>query len=89
MIVEFDRSFVRSLAKISNPALFRRIERIIKQVDAAASLTEIPQVKKLSGYRNYHRIKLGDYRIGIELIGKNKIRFILVAHRKDIYRFFP
>jgi len=45
--------------------------------------------KKLTGFRKYYRIRLGEYRIGIETIDKNTIRLILIAHRKEIYRYFP
>jgi mRNA interferase RelE/StbE len=89
MVVEFDKSFLKSITKIKNPKLFARIEKIIWAFELAKSLNEIPNVKKLSGFSNYFRIKSGDYRIGFELINNETIRFILVAHRKDIYKKFP
>ena len=38
--------------------------------------------------RSNYRIRLGDYRIGIE-IQKDTIIFTRFLHRKDIYKFFP
>ncbi|MCB0846226.1 MAG: type II toxin-antitoxin system RelE/ParE family toxin [Bacteroidetes bacterium] len=53
------------------------------------------KLKKLQGFENYYRIKLGDYRIGIEIekspenTGEEIVTFIRFIHRKDIYRYFP
>ena len=89
MKVEFDKSFEKSLDRIRNKALYPRIERIIKEFESADSIINVPNIKKLSGFSNYYRIRLGDYRIGLELMDENIIRFIVIAHRKEIYRFFP
>jgi mRNA interferase RelE/StbE len=89
MIVEFDKSFDKSLDKIKNKSLFAKIEKIIIQCENSKSLSEIPNVKKLSGYKTYYRIRMGEYRIGFEMIDRNTIRFILISHRRDIYRSFP
>ncbi|MFP4128637.1 MAG: type II toxin-antitoxin system RelE family toxin [Desulfonatronovibrio sp.] len=45
-------------------------------------------MKKLSGFKNFYRIRYSDYRIGIAL-QEDKVVFIRVLHRKDIYKFFP
>jgi mRNA interferase RelE/StbE len=89
MKVEFDKSFERSLGKIHNPIILQRLKRIIIHLEISTSLTQVPSIKKLSGYSNYYRIRIGDYRVGLELIKKTTIRFIIIAHRKDIYKIFP
>ena len=89
MIVEFDKSFEKSLQKIKNKSLFSRIESIILECEKSNSLSEISNLKKLIGFKNYYRIRIGEYRLGVELIDTKTIRFILIAHRKDIYRSFP
>ena len=89
MKVEFDKSFEKSLQKIKNKSLFLRIEKIILECDKTKSLSEVTNIKKLTGYKNYYRIRIGEYRLGIELIDDETVRFILVSHRKDIYRLFP
>jgi mRNA interferase RelE/StbE len=89
MIVEFDKSFEKSLDKIHDHAILRRLKRIIVQIDNSPSLLLIPNLIKLVGYSSYYRLRIGDYRVGIELINKNTIRFIIIAHRKDIYKLFP
>lgn len=89
MKVEFDKSFEKSLQKIKNKSLFSRIEKIILECEKSKSLSEISNLQKLTGFKNYYRIRIGEYRLGIELIDNKTLRFILIAHRKDIYRSFP
>jgi mRNA interferase RelE/StbE len=89
MNVDFDKSFLKSLENINDSKLLQKIETIILHCESANSLFEIRNIKKLSGFSNYFRIKLGNYRIGFELINKEIIRFIIISHRKDIYKKFP
>jgi mRNA interferase RelE/StbE len=76
MIVLFDKSFSKSIDKIREEKVKERILKIIISVEKA-------------GWLNYYRIKSGDYRIGIELENITTVRFIIISHRKDIYRNFP
>jgi mRNA interferase RelE/StbE len=89
MIVEFDKSFEKSLDKIRNKLLFQKIKKVIIQSEKAGSISELSNIKKLTGYKTYYRIRIGEYRIGIDKISDNTVRFIIVAHRKDIYNLFP
>jgi len=89
MIVLFDRSFSKSIDKLRDQKIKERIIKIITSVEQADSIDKIPNIKKMTGWLNYYRIKSGDYRIGIELESNNTIRFIIIAHRKDIYKKFP
>lgn len=46
-------------------------------------------MKKLSGGSgDYYRLRVGDYRIGLEIEGEI-IVFVRCLHRRDIYRYFP
>ena len=89
MKVEFDKSFLKSLDKIKISKVLLSIEKIIIKCEEAKKLHEIRNVKKLTGFTNYYRIKSGNYRIGFEVINKEIIRFIIFRHRKDIYKRFP
>ena len=89
MVVEFDKSFSKSLDKIPVNILSRQIEKVIDQLTNASKISDIVNCKKLTGFKNYYRIRLGDYRIGFEKVSEKKIRLIIVAHRKDVYRIFP
>ena len=89
MIIEFDKSFLKSLETLNNKSLLPKIENIIEVAETSSSISELPSVKKLSGYKTYYRLRIGDYRLGFEKINESTIRFILVSHRKDIYKKFP
>ncbi len=51
MIIEFDKSFEKSLDKIRNKSLFQKIEKVIIDFENAKSLTDLTNVKKLNGYK--------------------------------------
>jgi mRNA interferase RelE/StbE len=88
MIVEFDKSFGKSIEKLKDQTVLAKIEKLILKMEIATSITEITGVKKLSGHKTYYRIRIGDYRMGFEKIGE-RIRLIVIANRKDIYSIFP
>ena len=49
---------------------------------------EVSNVSKLVGWDRHYRIRIGDYRLGIEMDGETAVlaRF---ANRRDFYRRFP
>jgi mRNA interferase RelE/StbE len=89
MIVRFDKSFIKALDKIKDKTILKRIESVIQKAEEAETLEQISNTKKLIGFTVYYRIKISDYRIGLELINANEIRLITILHRKDIYKKFP
>ncbi len=89
MIVEFDKSFEKSIDKIKDKSVFPKIEKLIIDLENAQTIKEVKNIKKLSGFKTYYRIRLGVYRIGMEKITDSTLRLIIVAHRKDIYKNFP
>ena len=88
MDVTFDKSFSKSIDKINDKVVLKRIEKVILQCEKASEPNQISNLKKMVGYKNYFRIKSGDYRIGVEITDQI-IDFIIIAHRKDIYNRFP
>jgi mRNA interferase RelE/StbE len=88
MNVEFDRSFSKSLSKVRDALILKRIERTIIQLEKAPSLSKVANIRKLTGFKEYYRIRMGDYRLGFEQINSSTIRLIIISHRKDIYRVF-
>jgi len=89
MKVKFDKSFIKAIDKIKDASLLKRIESVIYKLELVDSMDKVSNTKKLIGYTTYYRIKIGDYRIGLELINSNEVRLITVLHRKDIYNKFP
>ena len=88
MIYEFEKSFVRDFRKLNSKVLAKVLNECIQTISDAKSINEIPTLKKLTGYKNAFRIRIGDYRIGV-IINDDTITFVAFAHRKEIYRKFP
>ena len=77
------------MIKVKEKALFNKIESLIETIEKAEKVSEIKNVKKLTGFKNYYRIRIGDFRLGFEKINDITTRFITVVRRKDIYSIFP
>ena len=88
MKIDIRNSFLKDLKKIIDPTLKEQVEQAILSVKKAETLSDIPNLKKLRGYRIFYRIKIGDYRTGV-MIENNLVTFFVFMHRKDIYKFFP
>ena len=88
MKVKFESSFEKDLRKIKNKQTKEKLKDIILKCKKCNSLNELNNIKKMKGYSNFYRLRIGDYRVGIELLGNNII-FTRFLHRKDIYKFFP
>jgi len=89
MIIEFDKSFSKSIIRLKDRSIAHKLEELINTLESVSSLAASPNLKKLSGFHSYYRIRIGDYRVGLEKINDDTIRLIVVAHRKDIYKVFP
>ncbi|MCB8943092.1 MAG: type II toxin-antitoxin system RelE/ParE family toxin [Ardenticatenaceae bacterium] len=88
MDVLFEASFARDLRNIKDKHLLKRVQAAIEEVKRAQHLNDVRNLKKMQGYDTYYRLRLGDYRVGIELVSEQVI-FVRLLHRKDIYRKFP
>lgn len=88
MNTAFRESFVRDLRRISDQRVLTRVQAVIETVEAANSLAEISNLKKLRGAGDCCRVRVGDYRIGLVSRG-GLVTFVRCLHRKEIYRFFP
>jgi len=88
MKVDFKKSFLKDVKKLKNNKLKSLIAECIIQVESAENISSIKNLKKLSGYDVYFRIRIGDYRIGVK-VEKNVVYFVVFEHRKEIYKKFP
>ena len=88
MKVAFDTCFYKRLLKIKDKVLLEKVTQVILQVEDAGDVQQILNIKKMEGFKTFYRIRVGDYRIGVEL-RRDTILFITIASRKDIYRKFP
>ena len=88
MRVEFKKSFLSDIKKLKSKSLKDSVSDCIKQVESSINLVQIKNLKKLTGYDKYYRIRMGDYRIGVK-IENGTVYFVVFEHRKNIYRRFP
>ena len=88
MEVEFLSKFNKDISSVKQKTTKASIIKIIEQLENAGSITDISGVKKLKGFKDAYRIRIGDYRLGL-FVSKNKAQFARFVHRKDIYKLFP
>ncbi len=88
MEMVFLAKFNKDLDRIEDTQIKMKVIEIIEEIEFSEKLTDLVNVKKLSGFKNAFRIKLGDYRIGF-FFEKDTIEFARIVHRKDIYKVFP
>ncbi len=88
MIVKISKTFDKDISRIKDQELKQSVFDIIKLTQQVSDLRGIPQLKKLRGHKDFYRIRLGQYRVGI-VITKDTVEFLILDHRKDIYKRFP
>ena len=88
MQIEITKKFGKQVDKCQDEKVKAKLSAVIRNIIAAHKLSEIKNLKKLRGHKEFYRIRMGEYRIGIAY--RNK-RIILAAfdHRSDIYKYFP
>ena len=88
MEVKFTKTFEKDLKAIKDKEVILKVDEIIKCLRTSKVLSDIAGVKMLKGYRNCYRIRIGNYRLGLQLNGK-VVWLARLMHRKEIYRYFP
>lgn len=89
MRIETKRSFTRDMRRVRNTAVRRRVERKLREMQNASSITEILDIRRInSGRGRHYRVRVGDYRIGFALEGDVAVLYRLLP-RDEIYRRFP
>lgn len=65
MEVVLTKKFIKQHAKAPTH-IKEKCRAILLEMEKANSLTEIEEVKRLAGFKNYFRIRIANYRMGIE-----------------------
>lgn len=89
MKIRIDKTFDKDVGNINDKKLLRKLRTFISAVENAENIHEIPHIKKITGYESFYRIKIRDFRLGLEMVSNNEVVFIRFLHRRDIYRYFP
>jgi mRNA interferase RelE/StbE len=88
MQIEITKKFGKQVDKCQNKKIRAALSKIIRDIQQARNLSEIRNLKKLSGFKNFYRIRISDYRIGVT-IKDDKVVLAAFDHRSDIYTYFP
>lgn len=87
--VQYRQAFLKDLKQLKSSTSYQRIYEVAFTTLAAINtLEEIPDIKAMKGYSGRYRIRIGDYRIGIE-VNDDFIEVMRVLHRREFYRYFP
>ncbi|WKZ71090.1 MAG: type II toxin-antitoxin system RelE/ParE family toxin [Melioribacteraceae bacterium] len=89
MNILIDKTFAKDISRIKDKKVLQNIKHLISILESSESLSEIPNTKKIKGYKEFFRIRVGEYRLGIEKYGDETLCLIRLLHRKDIYKYFP
>ena len=89
MKFRIEKSFDRDIHRINDKKILKKLRSFISAIEEAASISEILHIKKIEGYDSSYRIKIGDYRLGMEALSNKEVVLVRFLHRKDIYRYFP
>ncbi len=87
--IRYTRTFLKELSRL--PA---NVRKRVEKITFGKQIKEDPFLKgktqKLSSYQRYYKIRVGNYRIGLQIDGEIQlVEFMRVLHRRDIYRKFP
>jgi mRNA interferase RelE/StbE len=68
--VQYRQTFLKDLKQLKSSESYQRIyELAFTTLENINSLDEILDIKAMKGYPNRYRIRIGNYRLGIEVNG--------------------
>ena len=83
-------SFTKSFRRLDQQTQKRVGSFFAHYASGVSDPLTLPHIKKLAGYSDKYRLRLGEYRIGIQLLPSEKsiaVRF--VGARGNFYKNFP
>jgi mRNA interferase RelE/StbE len=85
--VQYRQAFLKDLKRLKNTPIYQDVyDLAFTTLPQVKTLREVPGVKALKGKR--YRVRLGDYRVGLEVDGDD-VQVMRVLHRREFYRYFP
>ncbi len=89
MDIRYRKTFLKDLEKLKGLPVYEQVyELVFITLPAINYLKDVSSVKSMKGYPSRYRIRIGNYRIGIEYDG-HCIELMRILHRREFYRFFP
>jgi mRNA-degrading endonuclease RelE of RelBE toxin-antitoxin system len=87
--VQYRRLFLKDLKKLKGQPVYEKVYNLaFFTLPSIETIQSLNQVKPMKGYPNRYRIRVGNYRIGIEING-DVVVMMRVLHRHEFYRYFP
>ena len=86
--IRINKKFLKDLAQLPDGQRKKIEVFVFHEAKNFHSLSDIPSLRKLKGYKSYYRIRFGEYRVGLS-IRNNVLTFERLLHRKDIYKYYP
>lgn len=87
MKYDLTSSFIKDVKK-SPLDIQSQVKALIGSIEAVERLSDLQHVKKMTGFSDAYRIRLGEYRVGI-LMRDNLVVLARILHRREVYRYFP
>jgi len=86
--VKYNLVIQRAASRFLNALLDNKLKsRINDSIALLADNPRHPQCKKMAGFANLYRIRVGDYRVIYEINdGTITVLVLTIGHRSDIYR---
>lgn len=88
MKIEYKKKFLKELSKLPTEYADTIEQFVFDIFPTYDNLSEIGKVEKMTGYKDYFKIRFGDYRVGIKK-ENDTIIIETVKHRREIYKYFP
>jgi mRNA interferase RelE/StbE len=85
----YKKTFLKDLSKVRSDSRERIEKLVFDKIPNSDKSLQTLDIRKMKGYEDYYRIRLGDYRIGCKIEEGHKIIFYRIKNRNDIYKVFP
>ncbi|MEW9674000.1 type II toxin-antitoxin system RelE/ParE family toxin [Ammoniphilus sp. 3BR4] len=83
MRVEFRKSALKDLSKLDKTMQ----QRILNALESFAQHPIEADIKKLKGYEDVFRLRVGDYRAVMEIVWQGDVAYVIrIRHRRDVYQ---
>lgn len=72
MKIEYTKDFIKDVSKIKDKIILKKLNSYIEKIKKAKTITELPNIVKISGSSNFYRARLGDYRLIMQYVHNGK-----------------
>lgn len=88
MNIEVKKTFLKDFGRIPKSVQLHVTDFLI-DFHTMTDIRDMKNTKKLVGFQNFYRTRIGEYRVGWRQISQEEIIIDRVLHRKDIYKVYP